>query len=212
MTDRALLTLTQWLSPAFPVGGFAYSHGLEFAISSGAVTDARGLAQWLTDVLYRGGGFADAVLLGAALAPDADWDTLDATARALAPSRERLEETLTQGAAFTDATNALTERDYAPAALPIAVGRAAQNLSLSPESVIALYLQSFVSNLVAGAVRFVPLGQSDGQRVMAQLHPVILDVAEDAAATSPDKITSTVPGADIAAMAHETMDVRIFKT
>ncbi|MEL6645244.1 MAG: urease accessory UreF family protein [Pseudomonadota bacterium] len=212
MSDQALLTLTQWLSPAFPVGGYAYSHGMEYAIASGDVGDAKALETWLTDVLRRGAGFSDAVLLCAALAPEADWTQLDARAQALAPSRERLAETVTQGTAFTEATNALNATQHPPASLPVAVGRAARMLDLSAERVAALYLHSFASNLVAGAVRFIPLGQSDGQAVLARLHPVITEVASAAAHTAPDAITSAVPGADIAAMAHETMDVRIFKT
>ncbi|MEL6800358.1 MAG: urease accessory UreF family protein [Pseudomonadota bacterium] len=212
MTDRGLLALTQWLSPAFPVGGFAYSHGLEHAISTGAVGDADTLEVWLTDVIARGSGRADAILLCAAMAMDADWRALDALGRALAPSRERLAETLAQGTAFTEATNALHGTSHPPVPLPVAVGRAARALDLPPAKVAALYLQSFASNLVAGAVRFVPLGQSAGQAVLAALHPLILDVARRAATASVEDITSAVPGADLAAMAHETMDVRIFKT
>lgn len=212
MTDSGLLALTQWLSPAFPVGGFAYSHGLEYAISTGGVADAAALEVWLTDVIARGAGRADAILLCAAMAADANWSALDALGRALAPSRERLAETLAQGDAFTQATDALNGTAYTATTLPIAVGRAARGLDVPPAQVAALYLQSFASNLVAGAVRFVPLGQSDGQAVLAALHPLILQVAERAAKASVEDITSAVPGADLAAMAHETMDVRIFKT
>lgn len=212
MTDSALLSLTQWLSPAFPVGGFAYSHGLEQAIAAGAVSDADALEAWLTDVLLRGSGRADAILLCAALDDAADWTALDGLARALAPSRERLAETVEQGQAFTEATNALTGTAHPPAALPVAVGRAARTLGLAPAQVAALYLQSFTANLVAGAVRFIPLGQSAGQGVLQALHPKILQVAAEATATPVADITSGVPGADLAAMAHETMDVRVFKT
>ncbi|MEO0692147.1 MAG: urease accessory UreF family protein [Pseudomonadota bacterium] len=212
MTDSGLLALTQWLSPAFPVGGFAYSHGLEHAISTGAVGDADTLEVWLTDVIARGSGRADAILLCAAMAMDADWRALDALGRALAPSRERLAETLAQGTAFTEATNALHGTSHPPVLLPVAVGRAARALDLPPAQVAGFYLQSFASNLVAGAVRFVPLGQSAGQAALAALHPLILDVARRAATASVDDITSAAPGADLAAMAHETMDVRIFKT
>lgn len=212
MTDSGLLALTQWLSPAFPVGGFAYSHGLEYAISTGGVADAAALEVWLTDVIAQGAGRADAILLCAAMAADANWSALDALGRALAPSRERLAETLAQGDAFTQATDALNGTAYTATTLPIAVGRAARGLDVPPAQVAALYLQSFASNLVAGAVRFVPLGQSDGQAVLAALHPLILEVGEHAAQASVEDIASAVPGGDLAAMAHETMDVRIFKT
>jgi urease accessory protein len=212
MSDTDLLTLVQWLSPAFPVGAFAYSHGLEWAISAGQVRDAEGLEGWLSDILDHGSGRADAVLLTRAMDPEADLDDLAATARALAPSRERWTETHDQGRAFTQAVNALTGKDFPPIALPVAVGRAARMLALPPERVAALYLHAFASNLVSAAVRFVPLGQTEGQRVLQHLHPLTLRVAREAAATPVEAIASGVPGADLAAMLHETQDVRIFRT
>jgi urease accessory protein len=212
VSDADLLTLVQWLSPAFPVGGFAYSHGLEWAISEGQVTDAATLQDWLSDILTHGSGRTDAVLLTRAMDPEADLALIAATARALAASKERWTETHDQGRAFTEAVNALTGNDFVPAALPVAVGRAARALTLPPERVAALYLHAFASNLVSAAVRFVPLGQTDGQRVLAALHPLMERTAVEAAATPLDAIASSVPGADLAAMHHETQDVRIFRT
>jgi urease accessory protein len=144
--------------------------------------------------------------------PEADLALIAATARALAASKERWTETHDQGRAFTEAVNALTGNDFVPAALPVAVGRAARALTLPPERVAALYLHAFASNLVSAAVRFVPLGQTDGQRTLAALHPLIERTAVEAAATPLDAIASSVPGADLAAMHHETQDVRIFRT
>ncbi|MGV6847728.1 MAG: urease accessory protein UreF, partial [Marinibacterium sp.] len=109
LTDTDLLTLAQWLSPAYPVGGFAYSHGLEGLVAEGAVADAAGFRGWLEGVLRHGAGRSDAILLVAAYraaAPPALAD-IDALARALAPSRERLMETDLQGAAFAEITDAV---------------------------------------------------------------------------------------------------------
>ncbi|GGH45780.1 urease accessory protein UreF [Frigidibacter albus] len=210
--DSALMTLVQWLSPAFPVGGYAYSHGLEWAISAGLVADAAGLQGWLADVIAHGSGRSDAVLLALALAPGADHAALAAYAGALAPAKERLTETLEQGRAFTLATNALLCADHPPAPLPVAVGRAAAGLGLPVERVLALYLHSFASSLVQGAVRFVPLGQTEGQQVLAALHPVISRIANWAATAGLDDLGSAGFGSDMAAMAHEGMEVRIFRT
>jgi urease accessory protein len=212
MTTPALLTLVQWLSPAFPTGGFAYSHGLEQVITDGAVRDAAGLRLWLGDVLRFGAGRQDAVLLALALAEGADHAALAALARALQPSAERLSETCEQGAAFARAVSALTGRAMAAAPLPIAVGQAAAPLGLPKAQVIALYLHAFTANLVSAAVRFVPLGQTDGQAVLAALHPLVDDLAQTCAKAGPDDIASAALGADLAAMRHETLDVRIFKT
>lgn len=208
MSAADLLTLTQWLSPSFPVGAFAYSHGLEQAIGDGDVRDAATLEAWLRLVLEQGSGAVDAVLLCRALAGDEVADT----ARALAASRERLEETEKQGAAFAQTVNALYGEALPPMPLPVAVGVAARRLSLSPEQVAALYLHSFTSNLVSAAVRFVPLGQSEGQRVLSRLHEAIETVAARAVETPLDQVGSAAFGADLAAMRHETLDVRIFKT
>ncbi|MBN2905623.1 MAG: urease accessory protein UreF [Rhodobacteraceae bacterium] len=208
MSDADLLTLTQWLSPAFPLGAFAYSHGLEAAIDAGTVRDAEGVRDWLTLLLEEGTGAVDATLLCLARA----GDDLAATARALAPSRERLFEAEAQGAAFASTVSALSGISLDPAPLPVAVGVAARRLALADEQVAALYLHGFASNLVSVAVRFVPLGQTEGQQVLAALHPTILAVAARAAITPLDDMASAAFGADLAAMEHETMDVRIFRT
>lgn len=203
----ALLSLMQWLSPAFPTGAFAYSHGMEWAISVGDISDAASAEGWLSDVLRFGAGWQDAVLLACAL----HGENVADHACALAPSRERLAETLDQGRAFARGVAALGIT-VADAPLPVAVGQAAHGLHLPLAQVIALYLHSFAANLVSVAVRFVPLGQSDGQRILAALHPMILSLADRAAEASLDDITASALGADLAAMRHETMPVRIYRT
>jgi urease accessory protein len=206
-----LLTLIQWLSPAFPTGGFAYSHGLEAAITTG-VQSAPAVQAWIADVLRFGAGQADAVLLAHALHAGADHGALDDLARAMCIARERCVETVEQGTAFARTVAALTGRDLPPRALPVAVGEAAGTLALAPVAVIGLYLHSFAGNLVAVATRFVPLGQTEGQGVLAALHPQIAALADWAATAGLDDIGSCAFGADLAAMWHETLDVRIFKT
>lgn len=210
--DAALLRLVQWLSPAFPVSGYAYSHGLEWAISAGHIRDGATLQSWLADVLAHGAGWCDAVLLCLALRPGADPAGLADTAAALAPSRERLEETLAQGRAFLGTTNALTGAELPAMPYPVALGAAARDLGLPAERVAAFYLHAFASNLVQAAVRFVPLGQTEGQAVLAALHPAILRVAAAAARAGAKDIGGTALRSDMAAMHHETMDVRIFRT
>ena len=212
MTDTpALLALMQWLSPAFPTGAYACSHGLEWVISTGAVYDAASVQSWLADVVQHGTGWQDAVMLATALRPDADFAALADYARALAPSRERLAETLDQGSAFARALRALGHSIVA-APLPVALGQAAVALALPSQTVIALYLHAFAANLVSVAVRFVPLGQSDGQRVLAALHPLILHLAKAAVLADLADITTAALAADLAAMRHETMDIRIYRT
>ena len=212
MSDAALLTLTQWLSPAFPVSGYAYSHGLETAVSRGEVCTARETEAWIGAVIAEGSGRGDAVLLCRSMDADADHGALHEIAAALAASRERWEETEAQGRAFTGTVNALRGQEDAPCALPVAVGRAAAKLGVAQERVAALYLQAFAGNLVSAAVRFVPLGQTEGQRILQALLPAMLSTAAWAASAPVEAITTSAPGADLAAMEHETLDVRIYRS
>jgi len=212
MSDAGLLALVQWLSPAFPLGGFAWSQGLEWAISEGQVIDRAGLEGWLGDLIAHGGLGVDAVLLARALDPGADHAGLADVARALAPTRERLAETEGQGAALARTVAALTGREMPAAPLPVALGRAAAPLGLPAERVVALYLQSAASALVLAAVRFVPLGQTEGQAALAALAPRIEAAARRAVATPLSGLGSAALGADMASAWHEDMEVRIFKS
>lgn len=201
-----LLRLVQWLSPSFPTGGFAYSHGLEWAIASGEV-GRRDVGGWIGQVLRYGAGWSDAVILAHTLR-GADLRDM---ARALAPSAERLHEAEAQGAAFAATVRALG-LDVPDAPLPVAVGWAACTLELPPETVVGVYLHAFASNLCSCATRFVPLGQNEGQGVLASLHPLIADVAARAAQAGLDDIETSAFRGDLASMLHETLDVRIFRT
>ncbi len=212
-TDTAdLLKLSQWLSPAFPVSSYAYSHGLEAEIAQGRVTTAAEVTEWVRTVLTRGAGQADAILMRAARAPDADLEDLTDLARALASSRERLEETEAQGRALAETLSGLGQGDGAARPYPIALGLACRALSLSDDTVAALYLQAFASMLVSAAVRFMPLGQAEGQTVLADLHSDIEALSAKVVRATPDQITQAAFGADLAAIEHETLEVRIFRS
>ncbi|MCF1708459.1 urease accessory protein UreF [Tabrizicola sp. J26] len=212
MSEAGLLTLVQWLSPAFPVGGYAYSHGLEAAIASGQVRNAAALEGWIATILAEGAGRNDAILLAEALKPRADLPALASLAEAMAASRERLVETMEQGRALLATTNALKGDDHPPMPYPVALGAAAAPLGLPAGQVLGLYLHAFGSNLVQVGVRFIPLGQTDGQKVLAALHPVIQRVAREAAKAGLEGLGGGALRGDLAAMQHETMDVRIFRT
>jgi urease accessory protein len=212
-TDADMLTLAQWLSPSYPVGAFAYSHGLEAAVAEGRVRDAAGLAAWLRDVLDHGTGRSDAVLLGAAhRAPGDDLTGVDAVAAAFAAGRERLQESRAQGRAFVDTTNAVWDLALPPLVLPVAVGAAAGRRGVDAAPTGAMYLQAMAGNLVQAAQRLAPVGQTAGQRVLAGLAPLCRAVAAEAVRTPLDALSGTAFLSDIAAMRHETMQPRIFRT
>ena len=207
-----LLTLVQWLSPAFPTGAFAYSHGLEQAIAEGLVTNEADFECWLWGILRHGAGWQDAVLLNLALQKGADHGALADLARALAPSAERLLETTAQGEAFARTVSAMTGREILAAALPVALGQAASALALPREEIIALAAHAFASNLVSVATRAVPLGQTAGQRILAALHPLLSEIAREAAQAGEESLANAALAGDLLALRHESLDVRIYRT
>lgn len=205
------LTLMQWLSPAFPVGAFAYSHGLEQAVADRQVGDAGSLQDWVETLITHGSGRADAILLAAAYNASGPAET-NATARAFASGAERLRETNLQGAAFCDAARAVWKIEITDLTYPVAVGTAARTMDIPLEQTLPLYLHAFASNLIGAAQRLMPLGQTAGQQVLARLAPAITAAAQDAAASTLDDLYATSFAADIAAMRHETLSHRIFRT
>ncbi|MBU2993030.1 urease accessory protein UreF [Octadecabacter sp. 1_MG-2023] len=213
-TNRDVLTLTQWLSPSFPLGSFAYSHGLETAIANGTLATATDLQDWLTDLLAHGSGRNDCILLRAGYdCGDDGLADVNATALAFAASSERIQETLLQGAAFCQTTAAIWGDNTLPElALPVAVGMAAARQGIDQTLTASMYLQAFCSNLVSASVRAVPLGQTEGQAVLAALSPLCIEIAEDTANATLDDLQSTAFLSDIAAMQHETLQPRIFRS
>lgn len=210
--DPARLALAHWLSPAFPTGAFACSHGLEAAVARGAVTEAEGFGAWLADILHHGAGWQEGVLIAAGLKPGADLDALQALAEALQPAAERLRESRQQGAAFARTVAAITGRDLAPRPLPLAVAEAAGPLGLPPEEVIAAHLLAFATNLTTIAIRLIPLGQSQGHAVLAGLLPGIAGLARRAAGATLDDLSGAALAAELDAMAHETLQPRLYQT
>ena len=165
MNDPAL-TLMQWFSPAFPVGAFAYSHGLEQAIADGQVSDADTLHDWIKFLITHGSARADAILLASAYKTD-DLIDVDATARAFAAGAERLKESDLQGAAFCDTARAVWGINIRGLTYPVAVGAAARAMDIPLAQTLPLYLHAFASNLIAAAQRLMPLVQTEGQKVLA---------------------------------------------
>lgn len=201
-----LLRLTQWLSPAFPVSGFAYSHGLEAAMASGRVADADGVRDWVAAVLRHGAGALDVWAIRAVIG---GRDPADVTAvlRARAGSAERWLETRDQGAAFCAVTTGMGEPALADLPLPVALGVRARGMEAGV--VAMLYLQGFAGQMVMAAARFLPLGQTQAQAALRALHPLIAEVA---ARDDPLPPGSAAMLADLDAMAHETLQPRLFRT
>lgn len=214
MGIEAQLTLVQWLSAGFPVGAFSYSHGLERAVHDGDVSDATSFGEWLRDVLEHGAGRNDAILLHAAYSTGKadDLRGLDELARALAPSSERLMETDLQGAAFCKTVSAIWGLPHGDLAYPVAVGAAAAAQNIDRTAVVSHYLHAFAANLTSAAIRLVPLGQTEGHAVLADMHPLCARIARDTADLTLDDLGGCCFAADIASMTHETQYSRLFRS
>lgn len=213
-TDAAILTLAQWFSPGYPLGSFAYSHGLEMAIATGQIDSAARLQEWLEDVLAHGTGRSDCILIRAAHACESADEVaqVDAHARAFASSAERLAETQLQGGAFARTTAAIWGGTLPDLTHPVAVGYAAGRLALPLELTAQMYLQAFVSNLVSAAVRLVPLGQTEGQACLAALSALIGGTVGETRGAALDDLAGCAFLSDVAAMRHETLEHRIFRS
>lgn len=220
MSDSAALQrLLTWLSPAFPVGGFAWSAGLETAIVEGPVQTAGKAREWIGANLRHGATRTDAILLAHAYRGLADAALLHELADlclALTPARERRQETLAMGDAFVAAARTWPSPHYAalpvPCPYPVAVGAAAAAHEIPLNQTLLAFLTSAVQAQVSVAVRLVPIGQSEGLAIQAALEAVIADEAQAAQHAALADIGGIAYASDIAQMRHETLPTRIFKS
>jgi urease accessory protein len=229
MTDAeaaALYRLMTWLSPSFPVGGFAYSSGIEWAVEAGDIHDANSLKEWLAAVLTDGSGFCDGVFLvqaHRAIAADDDGALRDVAelAAAFVPSRERQLETTTQGRAFIEIARAAWDCDGLAHAVahcdgaivyPVAVGIVSAAHAIPLQPALHAFLHALVSNWISAGSRLIPLGQTDSQRVLAALEQAVSETARRAIDAKLDDLGSASFRADLASLRHETQYTRLFRS
>jgi urease accessory protein len=226
-TEAALYRLMTWLSPAYPVGAFGYSHGLEYAVEERLVHDRESLVRWLATAVEAGAGHIGGALLAEAWRAAAENDAgrleeVAALAAAWRNTRETALESEAQGAAFLSVTRTawphalldglVPERRGGPIALSVAVGAtcACHGIALVPA--LIAYLHGFASNLVSAGIRLIPLGQSDGQLAIAALEPTIECGARICAEISLDEVGSAAPMLDWCSMRHELQYTRLFRS
>jgi urease accessory protein len=215
-----------WLSPSFPVGAFSYSSGLEWAVEAGDIRDAATLTDWLSLMMSDGAGCCDAVLFvhahRAVMADDARaLHAVAELAAAFSPSRERHLETTAQGRAFIEATRAAWPCDAiellavawdGPVAYPVAVGTVCAGHGIAADMALPAFLHAVAANWISAGVRLIPLGQTDGQRVLAAMEQVIAVTAARSLTASLDDIGGAALRADLASMRHETQYTRLFRS
>jgi urease accessory protein len=222
----ALYRLMTWLSPAFPVGGFSYSSGIEWAVEAGDIVDAASLRDWLVVMLADGSGFCDGIFLVQAhraveAGDDAHLREVAELAAAFVPSRERQLETSAQGRAFIEIARAAWDCEGLAQALavfdgvivyPVAVGLVSAAHGISAEPALHAFLHALVSNWISAGSRLVPLGQTDSQRIIAALEPVVAATAARVLGAGLDDLGGAAFRADISGMRHETQYTRLFRS
>ncbi len=220
-----LFRLLTWLSPSFPVGSYAYSHGLEYAVETGLVHNRTSLEEWLEGILRFGTGRTDAMIFVAAFRVNPrDLEELSDLATALKGTREIGQESLQQGRAFItamlssrptfahNAQNLWPSSPAKPFPYPIAVALACRLNGIPLTSALGAYLHSFVANLVSAGIRLVPLGHTAGQIALACMERPVAEVVKEALQATQEDWGSATPTSDWVSMKHETQHTRLFRS
>ena len=221
-TSTALYKLQSWLSPSYPVGAYAFSHGLENAVDTLLVTDANDVTEWVGDTVSVGNGFADLVFLAAAweaVASASELSDIAELAYAFQVTRELRTESVSQGSAFLRATKKAWPCDAlqrlpvnTPVTYPVAVGVTAAGHDIDKDLAMHAYGHAFAANLVSAAIRLIPLGQTEGQESIAALEPVVTAAVQRAQTTPLARVATSTTMVDIVSMHHETQHTRLFRS
>jgi urease accessory protein len=226
LKESALYRLMMWLSPAYPVGAFSYSSGIEWAVEAGDIKDAETLRRWLEAMLTEGMGSSDGIFFchthrAVSCGDDAALVEIAELAAAFVPTRERYQETTTLGRAFIEITRAawpcpeltrLQELWPGPLAYPVAVGAACAGHDVPLAPALQAFLTAVVSNWISAGIRLIPLGHTDGQRLLGALEPAVAATARCALAAPLDDVSSATFRADIASARHEAQYTRLFRS
>ena len=226
MTPEALYRLATWLSPAYPVGAFSYSSGIEWAVEAGDIIDAQTLRHWLEAMLADGPGMNDGIFFSQSHRATTNTDEvalreIAELAAAFAPTRERHLETTNLGRAFMDVTNAawpcpaltkFRELWSGPVAYPVAVGVACAGHDIPLASATHAFVAALTTNWISAGVRLIPLGHTESQRLLHALEPAVAKTAQRALTATLDDLGSATFRADIASAMHEAQYTRLFRT
>ena len=210
MLYRDMMVLQAWFSPAFPIGAFSYSHGLETAIQKGLVSEKASLIRWISYLLTDGSGWNDSLFLKAAYEKSEGVNDL---CLSFCSSKERYKETIELGAAFSRSVNSSYNMKLEHGlAYPVAVGLAAREYKLDLQLTMQSYLQAFAANLISVGVRIIPIGQQAGQDCLVSLCAVIEQMKNDLIKADLERLGSATFMSEVMSMKHEKANPRIYRT
>jgi urease accessory protein len=227
ITGNRLLSLLQLCDSNFPSGAFSHSYGLETYIQDGRVEDKKTFARWLRAYLDNQLVYSDG--LACRLAYEAMeqnrieelWrlDQMITAQNLPRESREagrRMGERMIRLGIDLFALPLLKEyrerirakQSFGHPALAFAI--MAAHLHIPKEEGILAFLYASTAALIQNGVRGIPLGQTDGQRLLLELQPHLMQAAEKIRQLAPEDLGAVAPGLEIAQMRHERLHVRLF--
>lgn len=226
MITDSIYKLQTWFSPSYPVGAYTYSHGLENAFETEHISNVTEAVDWISDIISQGNGMADAVFLAeaykaASLNDDAKLIKIAEYATAFCGTTELRLESESQGAAFLEIIqNAETNSELwklnsmwqGPYPYAVVVGAAGGAAAIELDLLITAFLHGFVSNMSSALVRIVPFGQTDGQRIISALAPIVAQTAKLALNTAYQELITSTMMVDLTSMQHETQYTRLFRS
>jgi urease accessory protein len=229
MSGEGLLALLQLADGLFPAGGFAHSFGLETRVQAGAVTDRDGVEDLVRAHLQGSAGPTDAVAVALAVRAAAAADLaacldLDGRLDAMRAVPEFRAAAVQMGRATLRAARAFTGDPFVgrladtvddgltPGHHPVAFGAVAGRAGAGAGDAALAYLHSTAALLVGAALRLLPLGQGQGQQVLARVRPLVARLAREATGARPDEMWSFTPALEIAGMRHPGLEARLFRS
>ena len=228
MNTLSLLNGLRFVDSFFPSGGYAFSSGLEAAVQGGAVRNAEDLSRYVVELLTIGIGERDAVAVGLAhdayvfgslkiaFKADRELEAMKLGRESRAASRQmgrqiiRLAaDQLTRQSLIEDYLAAV-EAEQTPGHLAVTVGLTLAAAGWSKEDTIAAFLYHTATGFVAAAMKLLPIGQREGQRLLESWLEVIEPISHKAA--HQQVLQSWSPIQDIYAMRHSRLESRLFRS
>jgi urease accessory protein len=218
-TERPLARLLQLASPALPVGAYSYSQGLESAIEAGVAHDRASAERWIGDVLNHSLASMEAPVFlrlctawaAGDMAAARRWNELFLASRETAELRA---ETAQMGYSLAKLLPQLGAGEVAleEPSFPAAFAHAVVAWRIDSHDALVAYLWSWCENQVLAAVKAMPLGQTDGQRMLASLGDGLDELARRAARLDDDALGNFAPALALHSSRHERQYSRLFRS
>ena len=204
-----LQILQIWFSSSFPIGSYAYSHGLESLIDNKKIENKSDVIEFLEAVLFYGTLRNDYIFLKSI------YNNLEINDVILssATSKERQIEMISMGNSFRKIMRDSWElhlEDHT--AFIYCIGKAAIHFNIDLDSLSKFYIQSFISNLITVCVKHIPISQKDGQSINVMFINKIQDFINNSKDLTIDDIGTTFFIGDLFSMKHENQETRIYLT